>query len=325
MAVFDIEIVGTCNLSCPSCPSGNFLATELSAEKRPSGLMTIELFREILAKISRELPGKHSISLFNWGEPLLHPRVDEFVAAIKEYPSFMSLVSTNLNAKADLAALVKARPHWMRVSLSGWTQATYERTHRRGNINLVKSNLYRLRYLMDLLDSQFDVEVHYHLYKHNLADAIPTSLAAKELGFAFHPIEAGFMPLEKAIRAVRGEPLSPEDQATIANLLISPRERAHLRRDLDVKDCVLRANQVAINFDGSVTLCCGTYDYANNVAKSFLDQSIVDLQKVRAQHELCKKCFEGKLAIDGYTDPTSAVLKAVVNLRIKELGGQFTY
>ena len=325
MPVFDIDIVGTCNLACPSCPSGNFLATELSAEKRPSGLMKIELFREILAKISNELPGQHSISLFNWGEPLLHPHVDEFVAATKEYPNLKSLVSTNLNAKADLTALVKAKPHWMRVSLSGWTQATYERTHRRGNINLVKSNLYRLRYLMDLLDSQFDVEVHYHLYKHNLADAIPTSLVAKELGFAFHAIEAFFMPIEKVLREIAGEPLNADDEATIANLLISPRERAHLRRDVEVADCILRANQVAINFDGSVALCCGTYDYSNNVAKSFLDQPIMQLQQTRAGHDLCRSCFAGKLAVESYDDPTRKLLKAVVNLRIKEMGGQFTY
>jgi hypothetical protein len=51
MAVFDIDIVGTCNLSCPSCPTGNFTIGDFAAaQKRPTGLMKLELFRAILEK-----------------------------------------------------------------------------------------------------------------------------------------------------------------------------------------------------------------------------------------------------------------------------------
>jgi MoaA/NifB/PqqE/SkfB family radical SAM enzyme len=326
MAVFDIDIVGTCNLSCPSCPTGNFTIGDFAAaRKRPSGMMKLDLFRAILEKIARELPGNHSITLFNWGEPLLHPQVDEFIAAIKAYPEFTSLVSTNLNIKSDLAPLVRSQPHWLRVSLSGWTQDVYARTHRDGNVLLVKSNLYRLRYLMDLLKVNFHVEMHYHLYKSNIADVIPAGLAARELNFAFRPIEAGLMPLEKALKVAEGHLLSVEDQAVADNLLVSLRERAALRATSEIRDCVLRAEQFAINFDGSVPLCCSTFDYANNVADDILDVSFAELQRKRYSHPTCARCFKAKLAFDRNDGQADVRVRELANRRVKELGGRFSY
>jgi len=49
--VYTIDIVGTCNLRCPTCPVGNSPAAE-----RPKGFMPVDVFERILGKISRESP-----------------------------------------------------------------------------------------------------------------------------------------------------------------------------------------------------------------------------------------------------------------------------
>ena len=46
-----IDIVGTCNLRCPTCPTGNFLDTEFSVGRNPTGFMDYELYVSILNKI----------------------------------------------------------------------------------------------------------------------------------------------------------------------------------------------------------------------------------------------------------------------------------
>lgn len=47
-----IDIVGSCNLKCPSCPVGNY-------EEQPTkGLMSLETYKRILHKISIEHPGE---------------------------------------------------------------------------------------------------------------------------------------------------------------------------------------------------------------------------------------------------------------------------
>ncbi len=44
--VYAIDVVGTCNLRCPTCPVGN---SPLGA--RPKGFMEVDLFRRIIAKV----------------------------------------------------------------------------------------------------------------------------------------------------------------------------------------------------------------------------------------------------------------------------------
>ena len=72
-----IDIVGGCNLACPSCPVGN--STEAA---RPSGAMSVDLFKAIIAKIRADQPRVRKVALYNWTEPMLHPRLPQFIDAV---------------------------------------------------------------------------------------------------------------------------------------------------------------------------------------------------------------------------------------------------
>jgi len=63
---FFIDVVGSCNLRCPSCAVGNMPAI-------PKGLMSLEYYEKILEKIKLERPNeKCFIDLYNWGEAVIH-------------------------------------------------------------------------------------------------------------------------------------------------------------------------------------------------------------------------------------------------------------
>jgi hypothetical protein len=64
---YSLEIVGSCNLRCPSCPVGNMNTREVAKK-----MISKELFINIIDKISIETPVKNpTISLFDWGEIMI--------------------------------------------------------------------------------------------------------------------------------------------------------------------------------------------------------------------------------------------------------------
>ncbi len=320
-ALYFIDIVGTCNLRCPSCPVGNFQANDFVDQRRPKGFMQLSLFEAILDKINQE-DNEHEyvvISVYNWGEPLLHPEFPKFIQAIKAR-GFYAEVSTNLNVK-EVKDVVTAAPHKLVVSLSGYHKSTYAKTHERGNAYLMVSNLYKLRYYMDKLKQDFAVELSYHLYEHNVGEDLERIMyIANDLGFHFSSDLTLLMPLEKAFKYLHGEKLSQSEQELISLMLIKPEEQAQLAQAYKHTACSL-LNWKTINFDGSMAICCAVYDYENNITDNFLAVPHTELEERKRNYPLCKKCMaEGLHALATYTARTE--LDQLINKRLQKFGSK---
>ncbi len=318
-ALYFIDIVGTCNLRCPSCPVGNFQPNDFIEQSRPKGFMQLSLFEAILDKIKRE-DNEHKytvISVYNWGEPLLHPDYPKFIEAIKAR-GFYAEVSTNLNVK-DVKNIVVSAPHKLVISLSGYHKSVYAKTHSKGNANLMVSNLYKLRYYMDKLKQDFAVELSYHLYEHNVGEDLARIMQiATDLGFHFSSDLTLLMPLEKTMKYLHGEQLSESEQKLVSLMLIKPEEQAKLAQSYKNTTCSL-LNWKTINFDGSMAICCAVYDYKHNVTNNFLDVSHIELEQRKQNHPLCKKCMaEGLHALATYTARTE--LDQLINERLQKFG-----
>jgi len=290
--IYVIEIAGNCNLRCPSCPVGN-----MPEEPRPRGLMALTLFEQILDKIGRDRPETPIIvHLFNWGEPLLHPQLGRFVQAIRRR-GWQSIVSTTLNIERGLPELVEAAPDVLKVSLSGWTQEDYGSTHVRGRIDKVKANLRQLRRLMDqglgasAGSSPMQVIMGYHLYKHNLAGAAPARQFAAELGFAYMENNAVLMPVERNLDLLAGR-ADGLTRGLAERLTVHPVDVARINRSRRSGqfDCELRFNMTAIDVDGAVALCCGTYSRHLNIHDNFLQASRRELDEAKYRSTFCKEC-----------------------------------
>jgi len=287
---YNIDIVGTCSVQCPSCPVGN------SADApTPKGMMSIETFEEVLDKIKIESPGaRTSVELYNWGESALHPDLPKFIAAVKNR-GFICGLSNNLNHVRDMRGLVKAKPDYLRVSISGFKNETYQQTHRGGDVNNVKANLHLLRATMDSYGLDVtQVEIGYLVYRHNFdEDFIAIKHLCDQLHFSFNWTFSVMMPVETAIKIAEGK--IPKNVEEINDLLvINPAKWKELTlqyRDY-FKECDMRPNRTVINFDKSVPLCCGTYLPENYIAQDFLKISHNDLQKKKYENDLCAKCME---------------------------------
>jgi pyruvate-formate lyase-activating enzyme len=294
--VYAIDVVGGCNLRCPTCPVAN-------QSSMPKGLMRIELFRDILKKISEEQNGVPvDIWLFNWTEPLLHPEIDLFVKAIKEF-NFTSFISSNLNTSERLEALMKAEPDRLKVSLSSLKQEIYGITHERGDIEKVKENLIQLARLRDLYKAQTQIWVGHHLYKNTLAEQQEVSEFVRSLGFGYAPSVATLTPIEEVMRLmdqsalgikmISGAKYEAISESFLFNPVVVQKNNSALRSGN--YDCELRFNMTAIQYDGNVNLCCATVQSLTVEPISFLDTPKNEIEALKYDNPFCKKCISRSL------------------------------
>lgn len=284
--VYTIDIVGTCNLRCPTCPVGN-----MPMGHRTRGFMALEMFESILGKIADECPDKNpNIWLFNWGEPLLHPQLPGFIEAANRL-GMPTYLSSNLNIKRGIDALIATNPTDLKISLSGISDETYAQTHERGKIDVVIANMRKIRQSLDRHGVGTHVWVGHHIYRHNQHELESMAGLCRELGFGHHPIPAFFQPLEKLVQIAEGETL----QEPVLDLLIE-HPADYINRFRDVRDerfdCELRFNQTIINHDGSVALCCSVYSSENQLGVQFLDLDHESLTERKYAHSFCETCYQ---------------------------------
>jgi MoaA/NifB/PqqE/SkfB family radical SAM enzyme len=297
---YSVEIVGSCNLRCPSCPVGNMRTREVAKKMIPK-----ELFCKIIDKIKKEKKvEKPLISLFDWGEPTLHPDLPFFVRYINE-ASMRPRISSNLNVNANFEEILKENPYEFKISLSGFNQDKYKLTHARGNIDKVKSNMNKLRYLADKLKIDTKFIVGYHVYKHNLKNEYDEmKKLSDELGFIFEPDIAMLMPIEKTLSLISNEKtkkkwdlpdIDEKDENLIKNLLSKPKQEYQKWKNLTNKkdnSCKRITNKLAIRVDGTVPICCGVYSDKYIVDDNFLNTPHEELQKKRNNYDFCADCID---------------------------------
>ncbi|NQT88309.1 radical SAM protein [bacterium] len=125
-----IEPTNACNLQCPLCPTGSGM------KPRPTGHMAWDTFQTILDELGDTLVGA---VLYSWGEPFLHPRMTDMVAACTAR-NIATVTSTNghfLQTPEEAEAIVDAGLGALVIAIDGSDQDTYESFRRSGNIHKV--------------------------------------------------------------------------------------------------------------------------------------------------------------------------------------------
>jgi MoaA/NifB/PqqE/SkfB family radical SAM enzyme len=300
-----IDVFPYCNLRCPSCIVGNKFGR---MQDWPKGLMAADRLDAILAKAKSEFVVEW-VAVYNWTEPLLHPRLHELIEVVGRH-GIPSSISTNLNVKDsyDFGRLLTAKPSSLRISLSGFTQAVYGRGHAGGDIELVKRNLSSLARARDKVGihpSSF--QVFYHVYAYNRTEVPAMRSFCEALGFPFSTGYAQIFPVEKIIAVAQGK-ATDADWELLRDLAL-PLDRAlSITSRLEKKACRLLDRVVTINVAGDVMLCCGTSMDTSNTLGPFLELGIYEIQARKSRHRLCGPCLA--LGIPDYFDGCPALAQA---------------
>ncbi len=276
-----IDVLGICNLRCPSCPVGHLPKTN------PAGLIDKKLFADLIAKADRDYKviGVH---LYNWAEPLLHPELPELVRIVARL-GLKSYLSTNLNVLRDnVDDLLLAEPTGLRISLSGFTQPVYAKSHAGGNIERVKANMQKLAEARDRTKTRTRISVFFHKYKHNLHELAPMRQYAESLRFKWEEVWAYFAGIEKLMDFLdRGDDPSAEQDLNYA---------LPVRRAIDAtapyrhEPCRLKKTQIVFDQQGNLMPCSAVYNYGKNSLGKYLDMTPADVNAAKQTASACDRC-----------------------------------
>lgn len=290
-STIQIDISGMCNLKCKSCPVGNSPSGVFNENNR--NFMTPECYEKIIKKIKKELPENRCIFLYIFGDPCLSPYLTEIIDITHKYGLF-AIISTNLSMSLDIQKLIKHQPDCIKVSVSGYTQDIYGSTHNNGDVRLVKSNLYQLRYYMDILKKETNIVVGYHLYNNNQGESSKMEELCKELGFLFQPVKAAWNNNHKKMGLDKFE---PEDIKFITSYYENYKEiLLPLSTDYGKdKYCGLLEEGLFIDWDGRVLLCCTMRREDAKLPFYYLDVSLEQIKEERKKHYICNECIAHNL------------------------------
>lgn len=76
-----IDIVGVCNLRCAMRPHGDLDGLRSS---RRTGFMPTGLFERVVLHLQKSGFLREQINLYNWGEPLLHPQLEDILGVCRK-------------------------------------------------------------------------------------------------------------------------------------------------------------------------------------------------------------------------------------------------
>lgn len=130
-----LEVTATCNIKCPMCP----VTTGLD---RPRGTMSYELFEKVLDDVAGRVP---QMSLFLAGEPLLHKRIFDMIAAASRQGIY-TRIHTNalLLDEEKIHRIFESGLDDLSFSFDGPTKERYERVRVGGDYDVCVARIKRV-------------------------------------------------------------------------------------------------------------------------------------------------------------------------------------
>ena len=112
-----LELTNYCNLRCRVCATGQGILG-----RKPASI-DVALFERVLNEVG---PYLLTLSLFSWGEPLLHPELRKILSLVQNrgITTFVSTNGQNLDNPEVLQALIDFPPTYLILAIDGLTDQT---------------------------------------------------------------------------------------------------------------------------------------------------------------------------------------------------------
>jgi MoaA/NifB/PqqE/SkfB family radical SAM enzyme len=263
--MIDIELTNTCNMSCVMCPTGN------KSSKREKGFIRLELLRKVLDEACEH---GSPVRYIRWGEPMIHPQFHDVMIETKVRDIICHINTNGLELDDDwIHFLINVGLDSIKFSFQGVTKERYEKyRNSRGFHKLLKKikDLHRIRTEMECV----------------------------------HPfIQIG--------TTITSEPDYMVDQFIAQVDNFTDAVYVGKTRDLQVRapssaaycECPEVFDKLSINFDGSVSACCGDYDnftlvgnaYDNSLKEIWDGEPLAKFRKMvleyrHGENYLCSRC-----------------------------------
>ena len=285
-----VEPTTSCNLRCPECPTG------MNSLSRTKGNMNLEVFREILDRLSPDL---FYLTLYFQGEPMLNPHFSEMVTMARKQNIFVA-TSTNghyLNGK-NIDSIIKSGLNHLIISLDGLDQQTYEKYRINGNLPTVLEGIKLLVAAKKAMNSNVPfIELQFIVMRHNEHQMQQMREFAKQAD------------VDKLVFKTAQVYNFDAESTIIPNL----KTKSRYRQTSDGKWVLVKKirnrchriwSSLVITWDGKVVPCCYDKD-ADHKSGNLLEEPLSEIWKNqnytafrkqvlknRSETEMCRNCGE---------------------------------
>ncbi len=234
--IIDIELTNLCNFRCLMCPTGNH------SQQRPQGFMPEEVFYRILDEIRGR---KLGLRFIRWGEPLMHPKIIEFLTAAKRDGHLVHLNTNGSYLTEDMADQLLAVPiDSLKFSVQG-----------------VDRNSYREMRNIDFFDKLLETATMLH-DKRGKRD-LPFLQISTTVTYESKELQQAFLERVSHVCDATNIGATNFDWLDLGAVRLKPTE-VDLLKSLMKQDSVQRIHpecpevfdKLSINWNGKVTACC---------------------------------------------------------------------
>lgn len=278
-----IEIAGLCNARCTYCPTGN-------GEKKPAAFMPVELFRRIFDHLDGMQLLRSPIIPYNFGEPLIHPRINDILAHIRAR-GHHARISTNLMHLPRLTADAFTALSLIEISLSGMTQDSYAIGHG-GHLRQTLANIDKLVALRDAAGAATALRMRWHRYRFNEDEMSDAQAFCDQRGIEFMPYFAHVNDLTR-VKSYFDATLPRESRARMHEHLFT----SHMEQVVELfgrtepLDCP-QFHDLTIDEEGYVLPCCAVHGQVPGARLGHvLDLGAEHLRTIKRSWDFCDTCM----------------------------------
>lgn len=290
-----IEIAGMCNAKCPYCSQ-----RRLERAKNFGKFISPELFEQILnhlleVEIISEL-NPPPIQLYVWGEPFLHPQLNEILHILKK-KKFLAQISTNFIKEPDIDDANLSALDSVTFSLSGFTQESYDKIHG-ASLDRVLKNFDNFYERIRQYSPKTAIYIAWHRYTFNEGEFWQAYKFFNRPGIDFSPALAYLVDLPEMMDFV-GEKLSKDRcrQAESDLFLNDIRHNLEYCSKTSTNYHCPGLDLIIINEIGQLMICCcvtrGDSEY---ILGNILEMSAEEIWKAKFNNQLCIECTSSGLA-----------------------------
>jgi len=238
----DIEVTNHCNLGCYMCPVGT------RAMKRPRGYMAMELVEKLCGELKDGPVG--GVRLIRWGEPAMHPRFLEILRKLKETGTMVHFNTNGTLLDRDMIRkIIDLEVDSVKFSFQGVDKASYEEMRHGSSWDKLMENIRLMN------------ELRGNREKPYIQISTTTTAETQE------QID-GFIALVSPLCDYSNVGRTKLSHLNVEDMRISEQRKQEFL-DLRKKENLIRRrpdgcpeayDKLSVNWDGTVSACCGDYD-----------------------------------------------------------------
>jgi MoaA/NifB/PqqE/SkfB family radical SAM enzyme len=306
----NFDIVGGCNAKCPFC-----VTARTSFGRRIQSISVKDFSRTLdrLLELDLLAPKKSVVMLYNWGEPMLHPKINDIVQEL--YDRRLSVgISTNASKKTTFVGPTGHFDHFT-FSVPGWSQSSYDKIHDL-KFGRVVANMEAS--VKNLRDNGYygPIRLSFHVYRFNVDEELPRAREwCLKHGVDLEAYAAYLNDYEPMIQFRRGA-LPPDKLAYASENLFLDHVDDMIKAQPKEWRCPQWSKILTLNHRSEVLLCCvvpeGHEAYAIG---SIFDLTREQIVAGKTTNKECAVCMEAGAAYWAHNPKRIELMKRPRSIR----------